>query len=112
MPHYDFEDDDGEVVELWLTMSAAPRIGETMEHEGRRLTRILSLALPEGTVQREIDCVVVQQAAPWAPGANHYVMDPKSTDYGQPVLTSRRDVKQFLRSNPGATYGEGTSRIE
>ena len=111
MPHYDFENDAGEPVEVWMAMSDAPLIGEAMEHEGRTLTRVVSHSPSRGTVQRSIDCAVVQQAEQWAPGAKHYVMDPRSPDYGQPVMTSRKDVAQFLRKNPGGTYGEGLSEV-
>ena len=111
MPHYDFKNDAGEPVEVWLPMSDAPLIGETMEHEGCTLTRTVSRSVSRGSVQRSIDCVVVQQAASWAPGARYYNLDRSSPDYGQPVLTTRKEVADFLRENPGGSYGEGLSRI-
>ena len=111
MPHYDFETDAGKPVELYFSMSAAPRVGEVIEQDGVRLTRVLSVTRKTDLVQREISGVVCHQAAAWAPGAKHYVRDKSSPDYGQPVMTSRKDIAHFLRSNPGATYGDGMSSI-
>ncbi len=111
MPHYDFETDAGKPVELYFSMSAAPRVGEVIHEDGVRLTRVLSVTCGTDLVQKSIEGVVCHQAAEWAPGAKHYVMDRSSPDYGQPVMTSRRDIAHFLRSNPGATYGDGMSKI-
>ena len=112
MPHYDFEDPAGKPVEVWMTMSEAPLIGETMDLGGVTLTRVVSQRPSRGAVQRSIDCAIVHQAEPWAPGAKHYVMDRSSPNFGQPVMTTRKEVADFLRENPGGSYGEGLSHID
>ena len=106
MPHYDFEDEKtGERVELFFMMSEAPAWGEVIEHEGRKLKRIVT-PVEHASVDREVYFKCWRVSGDEAKGARHY--DPAD---GCPVFTSKQEVRDFLRVQ-GGTYGDGRTKIE
>ena len=44
MPEYEFQDENGEYATAFMSSKEVPSIGDTVEHEGRLLTRIASRA--------------------------------------------------------------------
>lgn len=103
MPCYCFVDEaTGEPVEHYLPMAEAPRIGDVVEIEGRRLRRLVS-PLQYDTENLERWRFESISAPPWAPGAPSY--NPES---GAPRFSSRAQVREFLARNqdgPNATLG-------
>lgn len=110
MPHYDFEDTKtGEAVELWFEMSKAPRIGEKIRHEGRRLRRVVSS--PQARVEGEYRFKCWQVSGEEAKGAKNYDTD------GCPVFSSKREIQDFLRAKheagvTSAEYGDGWGSVK
>lgn len=110
MPTYDFVNEKTlEPVELWFSMSDAPRIGDTIDVDGARLRRVVSI--PQARVEGEINFKCWQVSGEEARGAKHYDTD------GCPVFTSKSEVRQFLQhqqenNSESATYGDGWSQIK
>lgn len=88
MPAYDFTDEDGRAVELVMPMSQAVPIGETIEHEGRRLTRVVSAP----ALQPVWSPYVSDRLPRFAAGCRH-------TPEGKPIIeTQRQEREVFARS--------------
>jgi hypothetical protein len=95
MPVYEFHNEAGEVIELVMPMSEAPSIGSTIEHDGQTLTRICS-AKPatEQIANVTHEYPYVSMSAPrGSPGAGGY------TKEGKPIITSRRNEREFCARN-------------
>lgn len=90
MPLYDFEDRDGNVVELFFSMKEVPPAGEWIEHEGREL-RKLPTASVRGVVPETR--FVSHSLEQWHPDAE------KFDESGQPVFETKRDREEFLARN-------------
>lgn len=90
MPRYDFEDREGNVVELFLPMSQAPESGVWTEIDGRELRM-----LPNGATGIRIKdhAFVSHSLEQWHPDAEKFDKD------GQPVFETRRDREEFLARN-------------
>jgi hypothetical protein len=104
MPHYDFEDEQGEQHELWYSMADAPRVGEVIEHGGKKLTRVWSH--PRAVVRRDIE-FKGWSLDPWTPGFDRYDTD------GQPLISGRRELQRGIdgarRAGIDLAYGDGWS---
>lgn len=96
MPAYDFKDvETGEVLALSLMMSEAPGFDEDFVWEGRVLRRAW---IPENirvgvSVSENFDQVVG-----YAMSDHHPSIDAcgiKRNEYGEPVFTSRDEIKRF-----------------
>jgi hypothetical protein len=110
MPTYEFEDvETGEHRDefmWWSQDPPPPKIGETIELEGRTYRRVIG-GMPETCIQPNIEMTCWQTSGEeGARGASHVNKD------GCPVFTSRREIKKFLREQPGATYGDGWSTVK
>ena len=92
MPLYSFTSTSGEDKCFFFNMSAAPRIGETIERKGKLWVRMP--ALPQVSAQRDIH--FVSHALPKnAPGAKHYTKD------GKPSFSSKKEVTEFVAKQEG-----------
>lgn len=86
MPTYEFEDEQGERVDVFLQMSEAPKIGEWVEYGGRRLRRIPSVPvmphIPDYT------CTIRSQAR-WDP---RY---PRTDKQGHGVILNKQEHEEY-----------------
>lgn len=88
MPTYEFQDvKNGAVVELYMPMSEAPRIGHSIREGKRKLRRIASV--PEGKVQP--DCRHVSNLIP----TKHLKHAPRPDVGGAVTFHNRREIREF-----------------
>lgn len=85
MALYDFIDENGEAVVLEIPMRDAPSMGESIQHEGRTLTR--PFQAPKVFVEKDVTGPSVQHR-PWAPGFTDYAKD------GSPIPRNRREQRE------------------
>lgn len=109
MPHYDFEDvATGEAVELFFSMSDAPRVGEVVRRDGRRLRRVWSVNNPV-LARREVS-FKAWSLDPWTPGFDRYDTD------GQPLVSGKRELRRGLdgarRAGVDLAYGDGGTAVD
>jgi len=110
MPTYEFENENGEPEELFLWMSEAPPLGGTLEHEGRKLTRVIH-APPEYNVQKPLHFEGRTMPAKMTPEERAATGHRHWTKNGMPFFTSRRQVSKYL-AKEGGTYGSEWSAIK
>jgi hypothetical protein len=91
MPHYDFEDKDGNRVELFLEMSQAPAWGEWGSFGGRRLKRVVET--PVEPYVPDFTCTIRSQAR-WDPTY------PRFDSNGHGVILSKREHREYQAKNP------------
>lgn len=96
MQLYVFEDvKTGEIVEELLDLEDAPRIGETMRLNGRRLRRLPTV--PQALVEPDYRHIAWQLRAN-EPGAPRY--GKKGTpEEGQPIFHSKKEILEFQAKN-------------
>lgn len=92
MPEYDFIDIKTEKpLTIFMGMAEAVSVGDTVEHEGRRVRRVFSTVhLPGIAVERGGGS---KQVRKWHPDAPRY--DKK----GFPVFLNRREAREFSKKN-------------
>lgn len=99
MPTYQFEADDGRVLERDYPFGKAPTLGSVVEIDGVRCTRVVSEHLARAT--ETVNPFVSMSLPPWEPGAKRYVTDPSDLNYGQPIFHSRREADEFDERSEG-----------
>jgi hypothetical protein len=92
MPSYDFEDEKGERVELFLQMSEAPAWGEWGTFGGRRLKRVVEAPVepyvPDYTCTTRINGF-------WDPSY------PRFDEMGRGVINSKREHEELKAKSEG-----------
>ena len=86
MPTYEFEDEQGERLEVFLQMSEAPAWGEWVTYGGRRMRRIVE-SEPEVYVP-DYTCTIRSQAR-WDPNY------PRFDNMGHGVILSKKEHMEF-----------------
>lgn len=87
MPTYEFEDEAGVRVDLYLAMSEAPGYGEWRDFGGRRLRRMVESSHVPPFVP-DFECVVRSQAR-WDPAA------PRYDERGHAVILNKREHENY-----------------
>jgi len=86
---YEFLDKDNNLVEISLSMRDAPSIGCTIEHEGRKLTRIASAV--------QVDPATNRSQYPYLSHALPRKLDGCRTDHrGRPIIESKRHEREIM----------------
>lgn len=91
MPTYDFEDKDGNHVEMFLAMGEAPAWGQWGTFGGRRLKRVVER--PVTPYVPDYTCTIRSQA-PWDPTY------PRFDAQGHGVILNRREHENYKAANP------------
>lgn len=91
MPTYSFEDENGEQVDLFLSMSQAPAWGEWGTFGGRRLKRVVET--PVEPYVPDYTCTIRSQAR-WDPTY------PRFDSNGHGVILSKREHNEYKAKNP------------
>ena len=105
MPIYCFRDESGDIHEIYFGMQEAPPFGGVIEHEGRRLTRIVEA--PSIKVEPDIR-LTTQQFGSWE-GYDRKGNDlaPRRDAEGCPQFESVKECKEFAtkwnQENPSST---------
>lgn len=93
VPTYDFEDAQGHVYGIDYPMSAAPAIGEVIQHEGQRLTRVPSIpSRPKVAINPNF----VSETLPL-----HWPYAEKHDSIGRCVFTSRDSINKAVAKAKG-----------
>ena len=95
MPHYEFEDEKGERVEMFLTMREAPSIGEWATFGGRRLRRLVSV--PVAPMVADYTCTTRVNGF-WDKSY------PRFDEMGRGVILSKREHENFKAANPDKVW--------
>jgi hypothetical protein len=98
---YEFTTKSGAVVEI--DMQDAPRIGDTMEWHGEKLTRIASRIQPKISTFQPFRSMQLSHGWPYA---KKWEKNPDGSK-GAPIFTSEAEVKECMQA--GASEGEATS---
>lgn len=112
MPTYEFQADDGEVIERVRPMARAPRIGSVLRVKGKVYRRVASLGVGSAGIVREYRHVAHSLPRKWQwPTMPHNKFDER----GRAVFESKRDVEKFqaaVKDRPGYSgkyrYNEDT----
>ena len=99
MPIYSFKDSvTEEVLERYYPLADMPRIGDTVEENGRKFVRIVDL--PRIASVRDYH-FTAKSLPRWDPAA------PRHNEQGQPLFDSKKEVTEYVASQEGdTTYGE------
>jgi len=93
----DAEDAEGRSVEVLVSASAPPRIGDEFEVDGVKLRRLPSM--PIGKVRRDIEGVVGWSQPRLKTVTKHgLTRAPRYNERGFPVFNSRREVNEYVAS--------------
>jgi hypothetical protein len=87
---YEFQDSDGNLIELDYPMREAPSIGSIIEHEGRRLTRVPSLSVQVDPATNRSQYPYVSQALP------RNLAGCKTAKGGKPIVESKRHEREIM----------------
>jgi hypothetical protein len=86
---YEFEDENGNLVEINLPMREAPSIGSIITHDGRTLRRIASLV--------QVDPATNRSQYPYVSTALPRRLEGCRTDKkGKPIVTSKRHEREIM----------------
>lgn len=90
MPVYPFRDEaTGRTVEVFFAMTDAPAIGSTVEHDGRRLTRLVSAFQVDPATNRSQYPYVSNALPRRLPGC-------RTNRQGKPIIESRRHERNVM----------------
>jgi len=87
---YEFQDADGNVVEIDMMMRDAPSIGSIIEHDGRRLTRIASVSVQVDPAANRSQYPYVSHALP------RNLAGCKVANGGKPIVESKRHEREIM----------------
>jgi len=90
---YDFETPTGEVVEHFFSMANAPKIGEVVEIDGVRCTRLMSDC--QTSVRADIQPFVSRTLPPNDPRA------PRHDKKGRAMFANQREVNEYIAKTEG-----------
>lgn len=91
---YQYQADDGEILEIHRSMHQAPAIGSTIRRSGKTFVRIIS-ACHNGTAYDSESYPKLSSSLPvWCEGANHVSTGIQA---GKPIITSRRHEDDLCR---------------
>ena len=108
MPTYEFADERGDVLEIVMPAAEAPRIGETLAHEGKHLTRIVT-AMPQtrGPSTQRGGVVLPNVTRRMGLSAPQY-RDRK----GQAAFSTDRKVEDYAKRNGMEVLRDGPDRCQ
>lgn len=95
MPTYEFEDEQGQRFDLYLSMSEAPAWGEWTTLGGKRLRRVVEI--PVDPFVPDYECVIRSQPR-WDP---RY---PRYDAQGHGVILNKREHENYKAQNPGVVW--------
>jgi hypothetical protein len=87
---YEFQDPDGNVVEIDMPMRDAPSIGSIIERDGVRLTRVPSLSVQVDPATNRSQYPYVSQALP------RNLAGCKTAKGGKPIVESKRHEREIM----------------
>lgn len=86
---YEFLDEDKNVVEIAFSMKEVPPIGSIIDHEGRKVTRIMSVL--------QIDPATNRSQYPYVSAAlPRNLAGCKTTRDGKPIVMSKRHERNIM----------------
>lgn len=102
MPIYEFQSEDGVVIDEWFSASDAPRVGEVIERDGVKYTRIYSTST-YGRVEN--DGYHVARSLPrWTPKhPGEKCPYPRVNERGQPMFANKKEIREF-EARSGGVY--------
>jgi hypothetical protein len=89
MPHYDFDDEDGKPVTLFLEMGEAPDYGQWRTYAGRRLKRVFERAHSVASPFIPDYAYVARSQPRWDPAA------PRYDAQGHPIIANKREHQNY-----------------
>lgn len=87
---YEFQDPDGNVVEIDMSMRDAPSIGSIINHGGRQLTRIASISVQVDPATNRSQYPYVSHALP------RNLAGCKTAKGGKPIVESKRHEREIM----------------
>lgn len=87
---YEFEDEDGKIVEISMSMAEAPSIGSIIHRDGRALRRIASVSVQVDPAANRSQYPYVSNALP------RNLAGCRVDSKGKPIVESRRHEQEIM----------------